>query len=66
MECIAVCDRVDALSSVVDNLIIYSKQPKEAKKLGADIIVFPEVQFHIILKTFNRKQIYQIIIFQLS
>ena len=40
---IAVCDRVDALSSVVENLEIYSEQTKEAKKLGSDIIVFPEV-----------------------
>ena len=37
-----VCDRVDALSSIVENLEIYSEQTKEAKKLGADIIVFPE------------------------
>ena len=40
---IVVCDRVDALSSVVDNLQIYSEQTKDAKSLGAKIIVFPEV-----------------------
>ena len=39
----AVCDRVDALSSVLDNIEIYQQQTQEAKKKGADIIVFPEV-----------------------
>ena len=40
---IIVCDRVDALSSVLANLEIYREQTKNAKLLGANIIVFPEV-----------------------
>ena len=35
--------RSDALTSIVANLHVYSEQTKEAKKLGAKIIVFPEV-----------------------
>ena len=34
---------MEALTSVMENLAIYSEQTKDAKKLGADIIVFPEV-----------------------
>ena len=41
-----VCDRDDALASIVANLQIYSEQTKEAKKLGAKIIVFPEVMIY--------------------
>merc|ERR1712223_134282 len=37
-----VCNRDDALASVVANLQMYSEQTKEAKNLGAKIIVFPE------------------------
>jgi len=37
-----VCSRMEALTSVMENLAIYSEQTKDAKKLGADIIVFPE------------------------
>ena len=44
---IIVCTREDALSSILANLEIYSEQTKEAKKLGADIIVFPEVLFYL-------------------
>ena len=36
---------MEALTSVMENLAIYSEQTKDAKKLGADIIVFPEVIF---------------------
>ena len=38
-----VCDRIDALHSVLQNLEVYEKQTRAAKDLGADIIVFPEV-----------------------
>ena len=54
---VAVCDRVDALSSVVDNLIVYSEQTKEAKKLGADIIVFPEVKYSGFLKLLQQTEL---------
>jgi predicted amidohydrolase len=36
---------MEALTSVMENLAIYAEQTKDAKKLGADIIVFPEVIF---------------------
>ena len=42
---IIVCDRVDALSSVLANLEIYRQQTEQAKQQGADIIVFPEVRY---------------------
>merc|ERR1712021_321836 len=37
-----VCSRMEALTSVMENIAIYSEQTNDAKKLGADIIVFPE------------------------
>merc|ERR1719334_1875946 len=37
-----VCERGDALSSVMDNLNTYSAQTRIAKQQGAKIIVFPE------------------------
>ena len=44
-----VCKRDDALASVVANLQIYLEQTKEAKKLGAKIIVFPEVMIYLFI-----------------
>ena len=38
-----VCNREDALYSLMENLQVYAEQAKVAKSLGADIIVFPEV-----------------------
>ena len=40
---ISVCNRQDALYSLMENLQVYAEQAKVAKSLGADIIVFPEV-----------------------
>ena len=37
-----VCKREDALSSMLENVEIYSEQTLAAKKLGAEMIVFPE------------------------
>ena len=38
-----VCNREDALYSLMENLQVYAEQAKVAKSLDADIIVFPEV-----------------------
>ena len=39
----SVCDRKDALISVLENLDMYRKRAEEASKSRANIIVFPEV-----------------------
>ena len=38
-----VCNREDALYSLMENLQVFAEQAEVAKSLGADIIVFPEV-----------------------
>ena len=43
----AVCDRKDALTSVLENLDMYRKRAEEASKSRANIIVFPEVSYDI-------------------